>query len=218
MKYTAIILAAGSGSRTGLEMNKVFIEINGKKVLDYSVDFFKNHKDCNEIVLVCSNNDFNFIYATYSEVVDVIITGGSTRQSSVYKGLNKATLDYVLIHDSARPFILEDCINQLVENVKETKASTLAVFVKDTIVNINGNRLGKTLHRSELLAIQTPQAFYKDLVLKAHEKARDNAYLGTDDTGLVARFTNVTPAYVIGDYRSIKLTTKEDIDILKVIL
>lgn len=218
MNYTAIILAAGSGSRTGLDINKVLVEINGKRVLDYSVEFFKKHKDCTEIVLVCSENDFNFIYSDYNETVDVIINGGRTRQESVFKGLNKATNEYVLIHDSARPFISEECLDQLVENVKETSASTLAVFVKDTIVNINGNRLGKTLHRSELLAIQTPQAFKRDLIILAHEKAINNGYLGTDDTSLIAKFTGVTPSFVLGDYRSIKLTTKDDIDILKVIL
>jgi 2-C-methyl-D-erythritol 4-phosphate cytidylyltransferase len=150
--------------------------------------------------------------------VDHIVHGGSTRQKSVYKGLNKAINDYVLIHDSARPYINKERIDELLVNLKETKANTLAVFVKDTIVNINGNRLGKMLDRNELLIIQTPQAFLKDLILDAHEKAINAGYIGTDDTSLVAKFTEVTPAYVIGDYRSIKLTTKEDIEILKVIL
>ncbi len=218
MKYSAIILAAGSGSRTGLEINKVLVEINGKKVLDYSLEFFEKHKDCTEIILVCSESDFNFIYNTYSEIADVIIHGGLTRQQSVFKGLNKANNDFVLVHDSARPFISEECIDQLIDNVKQTYASTLAVFVKDTIVNINGNRLGKTLHRSELLAIQTPQAFKKDIIMMAHEKAIMNGFLGTDDTALVAKFTDITPSYVLGDYRSVKLTTKDDIEILKVIL
>lgn len=218
MKYSAIILAAGNGSRTGLDYNKILIEINGKRVLDYSVDFFKNHEQCIEIILVCSEKDFNFIHSEYIDKVDYIINGGSTRQQSVYKGLNKANNDYVLIHDSARPFISESCIDQLLDNLKQTKATTLAVFVKDTIVNINGNRLGKALHRSELLAIQTPQGFQKDLIKLAHEKAYKNGYLGTDDTSLISKFTDVTPSYVLGDYRSIKLTTKEDINLLKVIL
>ena len=218
MKYSVIILAAGSGSRTGLDMNKVLIEINGKMVLDYSVDFFKLHKECTEIVIVCSERDFNFIYNNYNDSVDHIVHGGSTRQKSVYKGLNKAINDYVLIHDSARPFIVKTCIDQLLKNLKETSATTLAVFVKDSIVKVNGNRLGTPLHRSNLLAIQTPQAFKTDLIVKAHEKALVSGFLATDDTALIAMSTDVTPSYVLGDYRSIKLTTKEDIDLLKVIL
>ena len=218
MDYTAIILAAGSGIRTGLDINKVLVEINGKRVLDYSIEFFKKSKVCKEIVLVCSESDYNYIYSTYSEVVNTIITGGITRQQSVYKGLNKATYSYVLVHDSARPYINKGCIDELVDNLLETKATTLAVFAKDTIVKVSGNRLGKPLNRNELLIIQTPQAFSRDLLLEAHEKAIKAGYIGTDDTSLVAKFTNVTPAYVIGDYRSIKLTTKDDIEILKVIL
>ena len=218
MDYTAIILAAGSGVRTGLNINKVLIEINGKRVLDYSVDFFKSNGNCSEIILVCSEFDFNYIYSTYNKVVSKIIVGGNTRQQSVYKGLIKATNQYVLIHDSARPYINETCVDDLVSNLLDTKATTLAVFSKDSIVKVSGNRLGKMLDRNELLIIQTPQAFLKDLILDAHEKAINAGYIGTDDTSLVAKFTEVTPAYVIGDYRSIKLTTKEDIEILKVIL
>lgn len=218
MKYSAIILAAGSGKRMGLNYNKILLEINGKKVIDYSIDFFKNDEKCFEIILVCSENDFNMIYDQYHEVVDSIIVGGLTRQDSVFKGLNKAVYDYVLIHDSARPFIVKDKIDQLLSNVMDTKASTLAVFVKDTIVNVSGNRLTKPLNRESLVAIQTPQAFFKDLILEAHKKAQKNGYLATDDTRLVAKFSNVIPSFVEGDYRSIKLTTKEDIDLLKVIL
>ncbi len=218
MNYSAIILAAGSGVRTGLDYNKILVEINGKRVLDYSVEFFQNHEECTDIVLVCSERDFNFVYSRYSEVVDTIMIGGNSRQESVYKGLNKAVEDFVLIHDSARPYINKDVIDKLLANLLTTNATTLAVKVTDSIIKINGNRLGKTLDRTNLLSIQTPQAFSKQIILDAHKKALKIGYKATDDTDLVAKFTNITPAYVIGDYRSIKLTTKEDIELLKVIL
>lgn len=218
MNFSAIILAAGSGSRSGLEYNKVFHEINGKKVLDYSVDFFQNIPDCKEILLVCSDNDFNYVYDLYHHRVNRIIVGGKTRQESVYKALNKAVYEYVLVHDSARPFINKESIDHLVKEMVSTGASTLAVPVKDTIVKVSGNRLIKTLCRDELVSIQTPQAFLKELLLGAHEKARKSEYLATDDTDLVRKFTSVMPSYVMGDYRSIKLTTKDDILFLEVIL
>lgn len=218
MNYTAIILAAGSGVRSGLDYNKVFHKIKGKRVLDYSIDFFEKSERCEEVILVCSDNDFNFVFNEYSECVDKIIVGGKNRQESVYNGLLKTTKEYVLIHDSARPFINPDKIENLLENVVYTKASTLAVFVKDTIVKTNGNRIGSTLDRSELLAVQTPQAFEKSLIIGAHEKARQIGFIATDDTDLVAKFTNVMPSYVMGDYRSMKLTTIDDIDYLEVIL
>jgi len=218
MKYTAIILAAGSGVRTGLNYNKILYEINGKRVLDYSVDFFRNDPKCTEIVLVCSDNDFNFIFNEYSNIVSQVVVGGSTRQDSVYKGLKIAKNDYVLVHDSARPYINSSAIENLLVDLMNTKASTLAVFVTDSIIKTNGNRLGKALDRSKLLAIQTPQGFLRSLIVEAHEKAQKVDYKATDDTDLVAKFTNVTPSYVIGDNRSIKLTTKHDIKFLEVIL
>ncbi len=218
MKFTSIILAAGSGTRVGFDYNKIFIKINGKKVIDYSVDFFKNYEQCGQIVLVCSEQDFNFIYDNYSDKVDHVIIGGSTRQESVFEGLKLALNDYVLVHDSARPCIVKNKIDQLLTSLIDTSATTLAVFVKDSIIESSGNRLGKALDRSRLLAIQTPQAFKTRLLLDAHEKANKVGYLATDDTDLVAKFTNITPGFVIGDYRSIKLTTKEDIEFLKVIL
>lgn len=218
MKFSAIILAAGSGSRTGLEYNKVFHKIHRKKVLDYSVEFFQKYPMCEQIILVCSDADFNFVYNEYHGLVDEIIKGGLRRQDSVYKGLNKAKKDYVLVHDSARPYINSACIDKLVHEMVDTKATTLAVPVIDSVVKTSGNRLTKTLDRDELVALQTPQAFETNLLRQAHEKARKRGYESTDDTDLVRKFTHVMPSYVLGDYRSIKLTTKEDIALLEVIL
>ena len=218
MKFTAIILAAGSGVRTGLDYNKILHKIHGKRVLDYSVDFFKNYGACTEIILVVSQSDYNLMIENYRCEKCHIIVGGSSRQESVYKGLIKATEDYVLVHDSARPYINKEKIDQLCEDLIETKAITLAVYVKDTIVKSIGNRLGKTLDRNSLLAVQTPQGFERKLLMMAHEKAKKNGYITTDDTNLIAKFTDVMPSFVLGDYRSVKLTTKEDIDYLEVIL
>lgn len=218
MKFSAIILAAGSGARMGLNYNKVFYKINDKRVLDYSLEFFKKYRFCEEIILVASDNDFNFVYGEYNDQVDAIIVGGNTRQESVRKGLNKANSSYVLVHDSARPHINLQKIDDLVADVQLTKASTLAVSVTDTIVKTRGNRLSKTLNRNELIALQTPQAFRTDILKEAHKKARKLKYTATDDTDLVRKFTDIMPSYVIGDYRSIKLTTKEDVKFLEVIL
>lgn len=218
MKYSAIILAAGSGTRTGLDYNKILAKINNKKVIDYSFDFFSNHDKCSEIIIVSSDCDFNYLYDRYEGENVFVIIGGNTRQESVYKGLNKANSDYVLIHDSARPFINSTCVDNLLSNLVETNASTLAVPVTDSVVRSSGNRLGKQLNRNELLAIQTPQGFLRELIVSAHDKAIKAKYIATDDTDLIAKFTDVTPSYVMGDYRSIKLTTRLDIKLLEVIL
>ncbi len=218
MDFTAIILAAGSGSRVGFDYNKVLHEIKGKIILDYSIEFFQKYPSCKEIVLVCSDHDFNFVFDRYRSVADHIIIGGETRQNSVYKGLNKAMNDIVLVHDSARPFINSACIDALCDDLESSKATTLAVPVTDTIVRKSGNRLTKTLDRNELIALQTPQGFDRHLLLEVHRKAMKSKYDATDDTDLVRRFSDVMPSYVMGDYRSMKLTTKDDIALLEVIL
>ena len=218
MKYSALVLAAGSGSRMGLDYNKVLHKIKGRRVLDYSVNYFLNDENCNQIILVTSEHDFNTIYDLYNSQVDVIIQGGRTRQDSVYNGLTKCEEEYVLIHDSARPFLVKKCVDNLIIDVQFTKASTLAVYVKDSIVQTSSNRIEKMLDRTKLLNIQTPQAFHKDLILSAHKKARANHFIGTDDTSLISKFTDVMPSFVIGDYRNIKLTTVEDIIFLEAIL
>jgi 2-C-methyl-D-erythritol 4-phosphate cytidylyltransferase len=218
MKYSSIIMAAGSGKRMGINQNKILLEINGKIVIDYSVDYFKNDSKCGQVIVVCSVVDYESMRERYDSTGVAIVVGGETRQESVYKGLNEAIYDFVIVHDAARPYLVREVIDRLLLNVIDTKASTLAVFVKDTIVEVDGNRLIKALDRSKVVSIQTPQAFETKLLLDAHEKARKASYFATDDTQLVSKFTNVNPAFVEGDYRCIKLTTKEDLDLLKVIL
>jgi 2-C-methyl-D-erythritol 4-phosphate cytidylyltransferase len=216
--YSAIILAAGTGSRTGFNYNKIFHKINDKFIVEYSIDYFKNDPKCKQLLLICNENDFTVMKDLFTNVVDSIFIGGKTRQESVYKALNKADNGYLLIHDSARPFINSVNIEELLVEVDKSKASTLAIPVTNTIVEVNGNRLIKTLDRTSLLEVQTPQAFDRDILLNAHNKAIKAQYSATDDTDIVRQFTDIVPTYVMGDYRSIKLTTKDDIKFLEVIL
>ena len=218
LSYSVIILAAGTGSRTGFSYNKILHKIHDKTVLDYSINFFSNDNKCTQLLLICNKNDVDLLSDKFNAKVDSFIIGGKTRQESVYNGLIKANNEIVLVHDSARPFINPVTIDQLVNEVSLSKASTLAIPVSNTIVKREGNRLIKTLDRSNLLQVQTPQAFHKDILLDAHEKAIKVGYLATDDTDLVRQFTDVVPTFIMGDYRSMKLTTKEDIEFLEVIL
>jgi 2-C-methyl-D-erythritol 4-phosphate cytidylyltransferase len=218
MQYSVVILAAGSGERSGLEYNKVFHEIRGKMVLEFSLEFFESQPLCQQIILVCSRSDFNFMHDRFHGRVNAIVLGGETRQQSVWNGLNKVINDVVLIHDAARPYLNPSNIEALLHDVLSTKASTLAIPVPDTIVKTSGNRLTKTLNRSELVIVQTPQAFDRAVLMRAHEAARKANYLATDDTELVRRFTSVMPSFVMGDPRTMKLTRKADISVLEGLL
>lgn len=218
MKYSAIILAAGSGLRTGLNTNKILIMINGQRVIDYSLKFFQNDPNCGEVILVVSKRDFSNFTEEFKKTDIKVILGGVHRQDSVYNALKIAVYEYVLIHDGARPFILKDNIDQIFDRLTEYPSITLGVKVKSTVQEILGNRVVRTLDRNNLILTQTPQGFEKSVLLKAHELAIKDTYYGTDDTVLVERYLGVLACVVQGDYRNLKLTTHEDVDLLEVIL
>ena len=218
MKYSAIILAAGSGLRTGLNTNKILIQINGRCVVDYSIKFFKKDDNCGEIILVVSKKNFQALYEMYNSDFIKVVVGGLHRQDSVYNALKIAVNEYVLVHDGARPFILKDYVDEIFDNLREYPSITLGVKVKETIQEVDGNRVVRTLDRNSLIITQTPQGFKKDVLIKAHQLAFDDTYFGTDDTILIERYLGITAFVVEGDYRNVKLTTIDDINLLEVIL
>ncbi|MCK5762427.1 MAG: 2-C-methyl-D-erythritol 4-phosphate cytidylyltransferase [Candidatus Izimaplasma sp.] len=218
MKYSAIILAAGSGLRTGLNTNKILIQINGRCVVDYSLKYFQNDPNCGEVILVVSKRDFKDLKNLYKSSSTKVIIGGAHRQDSVYNALKIAVFDYVLVHDGARPFVLKDYVDEIVDNLIKYPSITLGVKVKETIQQVQGNHVVKTLDRNSLITTQTPQGFKKDILIKAHQLAFDDTYFGTDDTVLIERYLDITAFVVKGDYRNIKLTTLDDIGLLEVIL
>jgi len=218
MQFTAILLAGGNGKRTGLKTNKVFLEIKGKKVLDYSLELLKKQAEISEIILVLAENVDNSIISHYKELVDHIVFGGLERQDSVFNALNKAKNDYILIHDGARPFIPESSLREIYKNINVEKSMTLGVKLKDTVFKMAGNHVVETFDRNDMISVQTPQAFHKEALLKAHELARKEMFYGTDDTMLMAKYLGINAYVIQGDYRNIKLTTIEDISLLEVIL
>lgn len=218
MSYSAIILAAGSGKRTGLKYNKVLYEIKGKKLIDYSLDRLKEYPIIDEIILVVSQDEVDYFVSRYGKKVDNIVVGGKERQDSVYNALNVIKNKYVIVHDGARPFIPDYSIKELLSFIESEKSLTLAVKVKDTIQRVKGNKVVETLDRNELYAAQTPQAFHKEVIVKAHELAKKDNFIGTDDTMLVEKYLHIPAHIVTGDYRNLKLTTLDDIKLLEVIL
>ena len=218
MLYSAIILAAGSGKRTGLKLNKILYEINGKRVIEYSIDFFNNDENCKDIVLVASNLDYDYCLRHFYGKKIKVVLGGKQRRDSVRLALRSAVCDYVLVHDGARPFINKESISQILVSLEKNDSVTLGVKVKETIQEVDGNRVVKTLDRSKLIITQTPQGFNKNILIEAHDIALRKGYYGTDDTVLIEKFMNIKASFILGDYKNIKLTTMEDIKLLEVIL
>ena len=218
MKYSAIILAAGSGTRTGLKTNKILIKIGLKKVIEYSLDFFYEHDYCNQIILVVSKENFNYMLETYSHIVDKVIIGGELRQDSVNNALTFVDNDYVVIHDGARPLIDHDFISFIVGNLQEHSVISTGSAVKDTIhIHENGFVTG-LISREDIVAVQTPQCFKTSLIKEAYKTAYKESFYGTDDISLIFRYTTIKPYIYVFTKPNIKFTTIEDKLLLEVIL
>lgn len=226
MKITAIILAAGKGSRMKSDTPKQFMELEDRPVLYYSLHAFE--ESCvDNIVIVTIPEMIEYIKKeivekySISKVSDVI-NGSVARYLSVYEGLLVAKdADYVLVHDSARPFVSIGMINSIVDAVKEKKAVIPAVPVKDTIKQIDeAGYVNHTPDRNGLVAVQTPQAFIYDRYVKAYDKINKDVVdeTITDDSCVWERFVG-EPVFVInGEETNIKITTPEDFYIGKTLI
>ncbi|MFS0906750.1 2-C-methyl-D-erythritol 4-phosphate cytidylyltransferase [Priestia aryabhattai] len=215
MKYEIIVLAAGQGKRMKAGRNKQFLTIQNVPLIIHTLQKFEQDPWCSGIVLVVNEKEVEIFKELLTEYpiqkVQSLTVGGDERQHSVYNGLKSLKqAQMVLIHDGARPFVQQNTIHELVEKAASDKAAVLAVPVKDTIKRVEQGTVIETVERSSLWAIQTPQAFLFDVVMDAHEKAKTNEYLGTDDASLVEKAGRKV-SIVEGNYDNIKLTTPEDL-------
>lgn len=219
---TAIIVAAGNGTRMGADVKKQFIMLDDKPILVYSIIEFLKSRYIDEVVLVTAKEDIDYcreLLAKENMSNVTIVAGGKTRQESVFCGLNGANkkTDIVLVHDGARPFVKNLNLKELIIQAIEHDSVTFGVLPKDTIKLKNDNmEIVETLDRNKLILIQTPQAFSYNMLYLAHKKAQRDNYTGTDDTVLMDRY-EATTKVVEGSYYNIKITTKEDLDFAGII-
>ncbi|MBR4694433.1 MAG: 2-C-methyl-D-erythritol 4-phosphate cytidylyltransferase [Bacilli bacterium] len=215
-KASAIILMAGNSTRYG-NKNKNLETLNNQPVILYSINEFIKNKDIDEIIIVTKKEDINKLSKILPEGKNIrITTGGKERRDSVYNGLKIAKNDIVIIHDGARPNIKQSYINNCLKEMDNYDGCTVGVKAKDTIKIVNKkNEVVETTERINTYQIQTPQVFKKDILLKLHETNRkDNI---TDDCMLLEQAGY--PVKVIdGDYSNLKITTKEDLSILEILM
>jgi len=212
---SAIIVAAGQGLRLKADVPKPLVKIGRRPVIIYSLSILNKHPDIDEIVVVLNaENQRQIVKAIKNhsfKKIKSFILGGKRRQDSVYNGLKEvsANTDWVLIHDSARPFIDSKSITEVIEAAKRTGAAILGVPVKATIKSIkSGGMVDITLDRSNLWEIQTPQVFKKELILRAYKEYSNRNV--TDDASLVEKLGKKVKI-VPGSYENIKITTQEDL-------
>lgn len=214
-----VIVAAGTGSRMKMGINKQFIKLEEKEIIAYTIEKFYNNSNIEDIVVVVKEDESEFfkkeILDKYNFKNIKIAYGGKERQDSVYNGLKSLDkkCDIVLIHDGARPFVSDKIIDNCIEEVKEHKAIVVGVPVKDTIKVIdNDKNIVDTPNRSVLWAVQTPQTFDYNILLDAYKDAFKSGFYGTDDAMLVERI-GYKVKMVEGSYNNIKITTKEDLSV-----
>jgi len=216
-KTGVVIVGAGSSQRMGRD--KVFISLAGKPLLAWSVDFCQTCKLVDQIAIVLNENKLDLgrklaADRRWSKVLE-ICAGGKRRQDSVRQGLNELEdCDWVVIHDSARPFLTTDLIRDGLEAAQATGAAVAAVPIKDTVKLGGGDMMvSKTLNRQELWAIQTPQIFRFDIIAEAHEQIKEDV---TDDASMVEHLGRKVKLYM-GSYNNIKITTPEDLALAELI-
>ncbi|MDD3169271.1 MAG: 2-C-methyl-D-erythritol 2,4-cyclodiphosphate synthase, partial [Eubacteriales bacterium] len=181
-------------------------------VLTRVVEAFAQNASTDEIYVVVHQDYVEISGKEYRNgKIKQIISGGAERQDSVYAALSvlPADVDFVLVHDGARPFVTNESIDALIESAVKHRAAIMAVPVKDTIKAAEEGIFTETLDRSRLYSIQTPQGFDRKLLIAAYEKAFAEKFYGTDDAVLVEKMGE--KVYLVkGDYNNIKITTKED--------
>lgn len=218
--WYAIILAGGSGSRMGADRNKVLLSLRGEPVIVRAVRAFRGLVD--GVILVSRREDIPEISEALHRagLAADIVPGGVTRQDSVWNGLCALPegCRHVLIHDGARCMVDPQTILRCKESVEACGTGVAAVPAVDTIKQVNPDEVvTATPDRSSLRAVQTPQGFDLALIRRAHDAARADGFLGTDDASLVERLGHPV-RLTAGSRQNIKLTTPEDLKMAEAFL
>ena len=216
---TAIIVAAGSGSRFGSKRPKQFLEILGKPIIQYSLERFSNSPSIDSIVVVVSADEVeNFTKfsheAGFSKIAG-IVAGGETRASSVLKGLKSVNseCEIVAVHDAARPLVTVDEINRTIDAALRTGAGCLVAPVDDTIKLVEGEMITGTIDRTNLRRALTPQAFRHSLLKQAFDAVGTGPEV-TDECYLVERLGHPIEQ-VAGNPVNIKVTHPADLAVVE---
>jgi 2-C-methyl-D-erythritol 4-phosphate cytidylyltransferase len=224
-RTVAILLAGGSGQRFAEVYPKQFSRIGEKTILEHSLDRFENHPGIDGILLV-ENQDYhdrtvNIVKNNYRKI-EYILAGGSSRQESSYIGVMATGNDVekILIHDVARPLIPKIIIDELIDSLGKYPAVAPAVSPSDTVIEIDlHSQIKKIPDRQFLKQVQTPQAFERKLIQRAHQLAREKDIINSpDDCSLILK-SNLAEIFIIeGSELNIKITYPLDLVIASEIL
>ncbi len=232
MKVTVIIPAAGLGTRMTRSApekagtsRKQFMLLDGSPILLHTIRKFSASRRVAEIVVALRHDDLEWA----RELMDRerpskpvrLVEGGETRQESVENALasvDPATTELVAVHDAVRPFIELDILEKVFAEAEETGAAIVGIVPVDTVKQVHRNKVRSTIPRERLILTQTPQVFRFELLKHAFAKAREDQFIGTDESSLVERLEEVEVSVVPGSDRNIKITKPSDMDLARLFL
>ena len=220
-KVSAIILAAGSGSRFGEK--KQFKKLNGSPIWTYSLDAFNKSNCFKEFILVVSKESLNELkdseefYHFCKKINIKLVCGGESRQESVYNGLQSVDEknNIVCIHDAARPFIKTSYIKHTIEACSEFDGAIIAVPAVDTAKKVDNKLIKNTINRESLWMAQTPQTFKKEKLLYAF---KNFSHLNITDESMLMEEANFKIKLIEGDQSNFKITNEIDWELAKVMV
>ena len=231
-QVAAVIPAAGRGQRMKADTNKVWLPINGQTILFHTLQAFQKVSVIEKIVLVVKAEEIKafrrFLDQNEAQLcLDIsLVIGGTERQFSVENGLKflqtwpgwRSARRLIVIHDAARALVTPDLLQESINACLEFHAVGVGVPVKDTIKQVDQDRyVQETPERSSLWAIQTPQVFDFDLVLKCYERVSGLPKSFSDDCGIVEYCGNRVKL-IMGSYENFKITTPEDLVLAEAVL
>ncbi len=216
MPHFAVILAAAGKSSRFADKNykKPYAPLAGRPVWLHSAEKFLARKDVPQLVLVISAEDREYFMSKFGANVAIlgidVIDGGAERADSIQKALErvKPEIDFVAVHDAARPCIVDEWISEIFSTAAKTGAAIPALAVGGTLKRVSGGTIVETVPRDGLWEAQTPQVFRRELLAKAY--AQRGGFQATDDAQLVERLGHKV-SIVPGSPINLKITTREDL-------
>jgi 2-C-methyl-D-erythritol 4-phosphate cytidylyltransferase len=217
MRAAAVIVAGGQGTRMKLPRNKVFLEVAGRSILDWSLSLLESVAVITEVVLVARAEDMPACESLKSQFgkLSRILPGGDVRHRSEFAGLKALAgridadeIDRVLVHDAVRPFASQQLVGRLLAGHGRSVGCIPGLPVNSTTVLVDAGWIAG--YPSDFWTIQTPQAFEATWLLEAHNKAARQGFVGTD-TASVVEWAGGEVAVIEGEADNIKITTPDDL-------
>lgn len=224
----ALVLAGGHGSRTAQDIPKQFMNIYEKPLIIYTLENFEKHPDIDGIAVVCIDG-WHEVLRAYARQYGItklkwIVEGGDDGQESTQKGMEAlkeicSPEDVILVHDGVRPFLPQEVITDAIVKCRQKGSGLSAVRCQETIVRTDDGISGQEgIARTEIMRVQTPQAYKYGRALWAYEEAKRRGITGEVYINTLMLRLGETVYFSYGTEKNIKITTIEDLELFKALL